>query len=297
VKVLIAGGRGFLGRSLTHSLRAEGHQVRILTRAVPADPDEVRWDGRTAAGWGETVSEVDAVVHFTGYSLSHWPWTNSHKRRFIESRVRPGEALVSAIERASPRPRMFLQASGISYYGLSGDGLADEFTPAGDDFLARMCVAWEAASEPVEAMGVRRIITRNAVVLDSHALLLMLMALPVRLYAGGPHGSGRQAMPWIHLADYLAALHILIGNDQARGPYNLIAPAPSSNSDFMRALCGALRRPCWFRTPAWLLRGVLGEMSTLLLGGRFCRPKRLLELGYRFQFAELAPAFDDLFHR
>jgi NAD dependent epimerase/dehydratase family enzyme len=123
------------------------------------------------------------------------------------------------------------------------------------------------------------------------------MALPVRLFAGGRHGDGRQAMPWIHLADYTAAVRFLIDHEQARGPYNLIAPALTTNAEFMHGLARTLDRPYWFHPPAWLLRALLGEMSAVLLQGRPARPKRLVEQGYRFRFAELQPALEDLFHQ
>jgi uncharacterized protein (TIGR01777 family) len=295
MKVLIAGGRGFLGRALTESLHADGHQVLVLTRRSPQSPDEVLWDGRTARGWGSLVNEVTAVVNLTGHSLNHWPWTKSQKRKFQASRVLPGRALAAGIESASHHPAVFVQTSGINYYGLSGEGPADESTPAAGDFLARLVFDTEAASEPVERMGVRRVITRNAVVLSTKAGLLPLMALPARLFIGGRHGNGKQPVPWIHLADYVGAVRFLMENPQARGAYNLIAPALSSNADFMRGLARALHRPFWFPAPAFLLRAGLGEMSVLLLEGRFARPRRLQELGYEFRFSNLETAFEDLF--
>jgi uncharacterized protein (TIGR01777 family) len=296
MKVLIAGGSGFIGSALAKFLQSAGHSVWILTRRPVTRPNEIQWDGRTTSGWGNRVSEMDAIVNLTGYGLEHWPWTRKQKQRFHDSRVLPGLALASAIKASTRRPDVFLQISGINHYGLRGD-VADESTPPADDYLAQLTVQWEAATSSIEELGVRRIIARTAVVLDAHGGLFPLMALPVRLFVGGPLGDGKQAVPWIHLADQVGALRFLLETQNARGVYNLIAPQASSNADFMRGIAKALRRPYWFPTPAFLMRIILGEMSVLILEGRFARPKRLLEAGYQFQFPTLEKALENLFHR
>jgi uncharacterized protein (TIGR01777 family) len=294
MKVLVAGGSGFLGTALARSLTADEHEVIVLTRGSPEHGNQIHWDGRTTNGWGHLVNEADAVVNFTGYGLEHWPWTNRQKQRFLDSRVFPGKALVSAIQNASPRPKVFLQSSGINHYGLHGEGIADETTPAGDDFLAQLTVKWEAATQPVENLGVRRVVTRNAVVLARRGGLFPLMALSVRLYFGGRFGDGKQATPWIHIVDHVKAIRFLMENENARGVYNIISPEPASNEDFMRAIAKALRRPFWFHVPGFLLKMSLGEMNILLTRGRFSRPKRLIEMGYQFEFGNLDDAMQDL---
>ena len=297
MKVLIAGGSGFLGTALRNSFQKDGHEVFILTRRASSGLHQIQWDGRTAAGWGHVVNEMDAVVNLTGYGLEHWPWTKRQKQKFVDSRVIPGRALVSAIQNAMHRPSVFLQTSGINRYGLRGAGVADESTPPADDFLAQLTIPWEDATKPVEDLGVRRIITRNAVVLARKAGLFPLMVLAPRLFFGGKFGDGKQAMPWIHIADQTAALRFLLENEDARGPFNLISPQPTSNGEFMRAVTRALRRPYWFHVPEFLLRLVLGEMSILLTEGRYSQPKRLIELGFRFQFGKLDDAMEDLLVR
>jgi len=297
MKVLIAGGSGFLGTALRKALASAGHEVLTLTRQAARRPGEVHWEGKTADSWGEVINDVDAVVNLTGYGLEHWPWTKRQKQRFVDSRVLPGRALVSAIQAASRRPRVFLQTSGINRYGLRGEGLADESTPPAGDFLARLTVQWEAATEPVEDLGVRRVIFRNAVVLARKGGLFPLMALAPRLFLGGTFGDGKQAMPWIHIADLVNALCFLLENEAARGPFNLIAPQPTSSAEFMRAVARALRRPYWFHVPKFLLRLGLGEMNVLLTEGRYSHPKRLLEMGFSFQFGNLDDAMEDLLVR
>ena len=297
MKVLIAGGSGFLGTALRNLLIHNAHEVFVLTRSGSKGRNQIHWDGKTADGWGHLVNEMDAVVNVTGYSLEHWPWTKRQKGKFVDSRVLPGLALVSAIQSASRRPKVFLQSSGISHYGLRGEEIADESTPAADDFPAQLTVKTEAASQPVEELGVRRVVARNAVVLAGRAGLFPLMVLPVRLFFGGKLGTGSQAMPWIHLADEIRAMKFLLENENARGAYNLVAPTQTSNADFMRAIAKTLRRPFWFHVPKFLLRIALGEMSVLITEGRYSQPRRLLEEGFSFQFPRIEDALGDIFSK
>jgi uncharacterized protein (TIGR01777 family) len=294
LKVLIAGGSGFLGSALRTSLEKDNHEVFILTRHLVRHANEVHWDGKTTTGWGNLINDMDAVVHLTGVGLVHWPWTRKQKQKFVDSRVLPGRALVAAIQNASRRPRVFLQASGINRYGLRGEGIADEATPPAHDFQAQLTVKWEDATRSVEELGVRRVITRNAVVLGRRGGSFPLMALPVRLFLGGKFGNGNQAMPWIHKADHTRVMRFLLDNENARGPFNLISPQPTSNAEFMRAVAKALHRPYWFHIPKFLLRLVLGEMNVLLTEGRYSQPKRLIELGFQFQFGNVDHAMEDL---
>ena len=296
MKIMIAGGSGFIGRALTDSLLADRHQVFILTRQPSKSNNQIQWDGKTTKGWSERVDEMDAIINLTGFSLAHWPWTKSNKQLFVNSRVFPGLALASAIRELTHRPHIFIQASGINYYGLHADAVADESTPPMDDFLAQLTVQWEDATKSIEEMGVRRVVLRQAVVLAKRGGIFPLMALPVRLFAGGPIGNGKQAVQWIHIADVVGAIRFLMENQNANGAYNLIAPTPTSNAEFMRAVAKTWHRPYWLRTPAFMLRSILGEMSVLVTEGRYCQPKRLLELDYQFRFPQIQDALADLFH-
>ena len=297
MKVLIAGGSGFLGTALRKSLEREGHGVFILTRHASNRTNEIHWDGKTTNGWGHVVHDMDAVVNLTGYGLEHWPWTQRQKQKFVDSRVIPGRALVAAIRNAERRPRVFLQTSGINHYGLRGEGIADESTPPAADFPAQLTVKGEAATKPVEELGVRRVIVRNAVVLDRKDGLFPLMALAPRLFFGGTFGDGKQAMPWIHIVDHTNAMRFLLEHENAHGAFNLIAPQLTSSAEFMRSVTRTLHRPYWFHVPKFLLRLTLGEMSVFLTEGRYSQPKRLIELGFQFQFGELQKAMEDLLVR
>ncbi|MGD0753144.1 MAG: TIGR01777 family oxidoreductase [Anaerolineales bacterium] len=299
MRILIAGGSGLIGTALTRSLLADGHQIWVLTRSpgkapLPQGATPLGWDGRTTAGWADTLSQVDAVVNLAGESLSRWPWTKPQKQRLWDSRVQAGRALTQAIQAASPRPKVLIQASGVNYYGPHGLEPVTEADGPGKDFLAGLCQEWEASTQPVESLGVRRAILRTAVVFSPKGGILPLMLLPVRLFAGGPLGTGRQGLTWIHLADEVAAILFLLENQNAAGPFNLTAPDPISSADFTRTAARLLRRPYWLPAPAFALRLLLGGMATLVVDGLYLRPARLQALGFGFRFASLEPALRDL---
>ena len=297
MNILIAGGSGFLGTALADLLKQQNHEVYILTRRIPRNKHQIQWGGKSAQGWGQRLNEMDAVVNLTGFGLEHWPWTKRQKAKFESSRVEPGKALVSAFEAATRCPKVFLQVSGVNHYGLRGESVADETTPVANDHLAQLTVKWEAATQPVEELGVRRVVTRMAVVLDRRGGLFPLMALPVRLFFGGKLGAGTQAVPWIHHLDAVRAMSYLLQSETSRGPYNLIAPSPTSNAEFMREVARALHRPFWFHVPKFLLKLPLGEMSVLITEGRFSRPRRLLEEGFEFKFPTIEKALENLYSK
>ncbi len=299
MRILMTGGTGMIGTALTKSLLADGHQVWVLTRNPqsahpPAGVLAVGWDGRTTRGWGELMSQTDAVINLVGERLSKWPWTEKQRQRFWDSRVDGGSALVEAIRAASPRPRVLIQASGVNYYGPRRLDPVTEADSIGSGYLADLCRAWEASTEAVEELGVRRVVVRSAIVLSARQGILPIMMLPVKMFVGGPLGGGKQGLPWIHLDDEVAAIRFLLENENARGPFNLSAPAPISSAEFIRLLAKTLKRPYWLPAPAFALRLVLGGMATLVLDGMYLQPKRLQELGFRFRFETAEAALDAL---
>jgi uncharacterized protein len=301
MKILITGGTGFIGTALMHSLLADGHQVFVLTRhpertRLPANVHAVGWDGRTVAGWLNVFSEMDAVVNLAGATIGQWPWSAARKKAILNSRVDAGVAIVHAFQQAARKPGVLIQASGIGYYGPRGKEAVDENAAAGSDFVATVALEWEASTKLVDALGVRRVTLRTALVLGRGGIL-PLMALPVRLFAGGPLGSGKQGVSWIHIDDEVRAIRYLLDNEKARGAYNLTAPNPLSNADFMRFLAKALRRPYWLPVPAFAMRALLGEMSTLILDGQYAIPQRLVNLGFTFKFESAFDAFKAIFYQ
>lgn len=299
MNVLITGGTGLVGRALTKSLLGDGHKVWILTRTpervtLPLGCTAVGWDGRTAQGWSGIINEMDAVVNLAGASTAAWPWTKARKQSFWNSRVWAGQAMAEAIRLAKKKPKTLIQISGIGHYGLRGES-ATESTPPADDFSARLTVAWEFSSQPVEDLGVRRVVARSAVVISRDNIIMKLMELPIQLFVGGRFGDGQQAFPWIHMTDEIRAIRFLLDDERARGPYNLIAPESTSNAQFVRALANQLKRPYWFHIPAFLMQLVLGEMGNLILEGRPAQPTRLLDVGFQFAYPTLDSALKELY--
>ncbi len=299
MRIIVAGGTGFIGTALTKSLLAEGHQVWILTRnpqtaRLAEGGRGVGWDGRTVTGWGELVSQVDAIINLAGESIGSGPWTWARKTRILSSRVESGKAISDAIRQANPRPKVIIQASAVGVYGRQGDEPVTEESAPGRGFLAEVCRAWESSSQLVGELGVRRVVIRTGVVLSTDEGALQRMMLPFRLFAGGPLGNGRQGLPWIHIADEVASIHFLLENENAHGVFNLSAPEPLSNTDFGRVLGKVMRRPYWLPVPAFALHLLLGEMSTLVLEGQYVLPKRLQGLGFSFRFETAEAALRDL---
>jgi uncharacterized protein (TIGR01777 family) len=300
LKIIIAGGTGFIGRALAARLSERGDDVVVLTRdpshanQLPPGVTAVTWDARTGNGWIEQIEENTAIVNLAGAGLADARWTGARKRELWNSRVDAGRAVAGAARLAAARPRVVVQASAVGYYGPSTGGLLTELAGPGSDFLARLCIAWEASSREVEAIGVRRVIVRTGLVLGRDGGALPRLLLPFRWFVGGPLGSGRQWVSWIHLADEVAAIIYLIDRDTASGPYNLAAPRPLTNADLARAIGRALGRPSIVPTPAVALRLWFGEMATVLLDGQQVMPKRLLEEGFSFQFAEIDRALADV---
>jgi len=300
MRIIITGGTGLIGRALSANLAADGHQVILLSRS----PDRVTgltkgvqaegWDARTAEGWGHLADGADAIVNLVGESLAAGRWTEERKRRIRDSRVNGGQAVVQAVETATNKPGVIIQSSGIGYYGPRGDEVITEQDSAGNDFLSQICIDWEASTAHVEEMGIRRPIIRSAVVFSADAFAFKRMVLPFKLFAGGPIGSGRQWLPWIHIADEVAAIRFLIEHPDASGPFNLSAPNPVTNAQFSRILGKVMGRPAFMRVPAFAMRLLFGEMATVLLDGQRAVPQRLLDLGFTFRFPEIENALRDL---
>lgn len=304
MNIIISGGTGLIGRALVAELAANGHQLTILSRAakkpagLPANVTVQTWDARTAAGWGRLVETADAVINLAGANLSEKRWTAEQKERIRASRVNAGNALVEAIQQAARKPGLLIQASATGYYGpQQSEPLAETAAP-GNDFLAQVCVDWEAATAPVEALGVRRIILRTGVVLSNEpGGALAKMVLPFRFFAGGPLGNGQQWFPWIHLADEVIAIRFLLTHPTAAGPFNLCAPQPLTNAQFSRAIGQTLHRPAWLPVPAPALKLLFGEMAAVLLTGQRALPVKLLDLGFEFKYSSAPAALKNLLTR
>ncbi|MGC9394657.1 MAG: TIGR01777 family oxidoreductase [Anaerolineae bacterium] len=301
MRVLVAGGTGLIGRALVADLAREGHEVVVLSRhptRAPAFSPTVAvqpWDARSVAGWGPLVNSIDVIVNLAGENISAGRWTAERKARIVQSRMETGQALVDAVNAAKNQPRAFLQASAVGYYGPRGEEALGEASPPGTDWLSRVAVDWEAATRPVAEAGVRHVLLRTGIVLTLDGGALPKMALPFRFFVGGPVGRGQQGLPWIHLADEVAAIRFLIDREDAHGPFNLTAPQMQTNAEFSRALGRAMHRPAWLPVPGFALRLLFGEMATILLNGQHALPIKLQQMGFAFRFPTLDAALYDLF--
>jgi len=311
MRVIITGGSGLIGRALAASLAADNHEVIILSRnaqsvrSLPKGARAEQWDGRTATGWGRLADGADAIVNLAGESIageSLLPilfkrWTSKRKRRILESRTNAGQAVLQAIEAAKRKPGVLIQSSAVGYYGtLRDEELTEEAYP-GNDFLARVCWDWEVSTSQAEVMNVRRVVTRSGLVMSAAGGILPLMLLPFKFFVGGRLGSGRQWFSWIHIADEVSAIRFLIENPNAKGPFNLTAPQTLTNAQFSKVIGRVMRRPSFFPTPGFALRLPMGEKATIALDGQRPVPKRLLDMGFKFQFPEAEPALRDLLGR
>jgi uncharacterized protein (TIGR01777 family) len=299
MRVIISGGTGLVGSALAEALTQDGHEAIVLSRSperavdFPLGARLEKWDGQTALGWGKLVDGADAIVNLAGENLSAGRWTARRKQQILESRQNPGKAIFQAIQQAEKKPLVLIQSSAVGYYGPSGDEWLSEESPPATDYLAGVCQAWEASTQPVEDLGVRRVVTRSGVVLSTRAGAFPRMLLPFRLFAGGPLGSGKQWLSWVHLEDEVRALRFLIENPAARGAIN-IAAQPMPNRQFAKVLGKVMHRPAFIPAPAFAIRLLFGEMSTVVLDGQRVSAERLTGLGFRFRFPDAEAALMDI---
>lgn len=287
MRVAITGSSGLIGTALRLSLEAARHEVRALRRGVAADGGH--YDIAKGYVAPEALHGVDAVVHLAGASIGTARWTEERRAELRSSRIDSTRLLVDAIGALERKPRVLMVASAIGYYGDAGERVVDESAPVGDGFLATLARDWEAEARRAETLGVRVVSPRFGIVLAKDGGALPQMALPFKLGAGGPIGSGRQWMSWVSLPDAVGALQHLLQDEHASGPVNIVAPEASTNRAFASALGKVLHRPAFAPAPAFALRLLLGSgrADELLLASQRVAPKRLRELGYTFQYTDL----------
>jgi uncharacterized protein len=292
VKVVVAGANGLIGSHLVRALRGRGDEVVPLVRS-PRAPGDVRWDPGSAGEWMRALDGCDAVVNLAGANVGAKRWSEGYKREIRESRIRSTRALVDAMAAARSKPRVFVSASAVGYYGGRGDEEVTESTPAGNDFLAQVCRDWEAEASRAEQLGVRTVLLRTGVVLDRNDGALKKMIPPFKAFVGGPIGSGRQWVPWIHIEDEVGIILWALDGG-ARGPVDAVSPNPARMKDFARELGRALGRPALFPVPGAALRLAVGEMAGVLLDGQKTSARKAVDGGYRFRFRDLPGALQDV---
>jgi uncharacterized protein (TIGR01777 family) len=298
MRILMAGASGFLGTALAGRLRRDGHELVRLVRREPTTAVERRWDPADRLD-PAAVSGFDAVVNLAGSPLGARlgpvqvparPWTAGYRAVFRASRVGATQTLADAIAAADPRPARFFCASGVSWYGDTGDTETDEDSPGGKGFLAETTQRWEDATQPAAAAGVRVVRLRTGMPLHRDGGLLGPLLLPLRLGLGGRVGDGHQWQPWISLVDWLDAVGFLLDRDDLAGPVNLVGPAPVTNTELMKAIGAALHRPTVIPVPAPVVRVALGEFGRDVLASKRVLPGVLDRAGFRFSHPDLESA-------
>jgi uncharacterized protein len=288
MNVLVTGSHGMIGTALIPRLRARGDRVLRLVRGDPEGSDDVRWDPPAGTIDAAALEGVDAVVHLAGVGIGDKKWTEARKKEVLESRTIPTMLLARTLAALDGKPRVLVSASAIGYYGDRGDDVLTEAAPAGNDFGARVCRAWEEATAPAEEAGIRVVRTRTGLVLTARGGFLKRLLLPFKLGIGGRLGSGRQWMSWITLDDDLDAILHVIDIDSLAGPVNLTAPNPVTNAEFTQMLGRAVHRPTVVPTPMPALKVVYGsELVDTLLGSERVVPERLQQSGFTFSHPEL----------
>ena len=306
MRIVIAGGSGFLGRRLAAAWLAAGDEVTVLTRSPSrAAGQQTIESGTSFAHWdpprvddelGASLSGVDAVVNLAGVPIGGRPWTPGRKRAILQSRLDATAAIVGVMGRlpAADRPKVLVNASGIDIFGDRPEGEMTEDSPPGDSFLADVVLAWEAAARAAEPLGVRVVLARTALIVAPEALAWRLILLPFRLFVGGPLGSGRQRFTWIHIDDAVGLYDLALRNDSIAGPINMVAPEVPTQREVARAIGRVLHRPAIFPVPAVLLRLVLWGQADIVLHGRIAVPAKALATGYGFRHPTVESALRDV---
>ena len=297
MNIFITGGTGFIGGYLRSMLLREGHMLTLVTR----EPE--RYAGETAKNqqfisWeADLVAEMeqsDVVINLAGSSIFGQRWTEEVKRRILESRVKSTRQIVNAVNEARDAPSVLISASAAGYYGDRGDEVLDESEEPGDDFLAKVCVDWEAEARKLNSPNVRLAIPRIGIVLQREGGALDQMMTPFKLGIGGPVGSGDQYFPWIHMHDFCRGILFAIREEQLEDAFNLNAPNPVTMRTFANELAARLNRPSLFRVPEFMLKLVLGDAAAPITNSLRLQPKKLQKHGFEFQYAHLTSALSNI---
>jgi len=293
MKVLISGSTGLIGHALQKSFTEKGYELLLASRKEPKDEQHIQWSLEDGFSEPEKLEGIDAVVHLAGESVSGLRWTEDKKKAIRDSRVLGTRNVVGAISKLKNKPKTFIAASAVGFYGERGDEEVTESSAAGDNFLAEVSKAWEAESRRAEDAGIRTVLLRTGIVLSKDGGALSTMLLPFKLGVGGVVGSGKQWMSWISLDDEIAIINFAIENENIRGAVNAVSPNPVTNHDFTKTLGEVLYRPTFLPIPEFAVSMVFGEMGdALLLASTKVIPKRLEDAGFEFKYPDLKTAIE-----
>ncbi|MDB9516154.1 TIGR01777 family oxidoreductase [Roseofilum reptotaenium CS-1145] len=289
MKIAVTGATGFVGRALVQQLIAEKEQVLVVTRNPdkakriwPSGVEIVGYSVTTGGEWQHQISGCNGVVNLAGAPIAEERWTAERKQILRDSRILGTEKIIEAIAAADPKPQVLVNTSAIGYYGTSETAEFDESSPAGDDFLAQLCVEWEQSAQAVSEYGVRSVILRFGIVMgDGGAIAKMIP--PFKMFAGGPIGSGQQWFSWIHIDDLVNLILFALRQPQMQGTFNATAPNPVRMNDLASIMGNILNRPSWLPVPSFVLDALLGDGAQVVLEGQKVLPKKTLDSGFKFQ--------------
>jgi len=294
MKVILAGGTGFIGQKIVQRFVQEKQKCVLITR----HPEQLknlssgflrieRWNANAPTLPKELIEQGDVIINLTGESLASGRWTAETKKRLLNSRTATTDAIIRAIEKSGKKPAVLINASAVGYYGHVPESEVVEGNARGSDYLASLVGKWEASALEAEPLGVRVVLLRTGIVLDKSGGALPRMMMPFRFYLGGWFGTGDQWFPWIHREDVVEIIFTIINNSYITGPVNVVAPEHVTMKEFCLILSQVMGRPCWLPVPAGLLRLAVGDMAEMLLTGQRVIPKVMLDAGYRFKHPSL----------
>lgn len=304
MKVAITGASGFVGTRLVERLHTEGNQVLVLTRNLAAtqnifpassfpNVEIIAYTPTQSGSWQQAIALCDGVVNLAGEPIAEERWTPERKQEILNSRKLGTQKIVEAIAIANPKPKVLVNASAIGYYGTSETATFDETSNPGDDFLAQVCLAWEAEAQKVTQLGVRLVILRLGIVLGKGGAIAKMIT-PFKLFAGGPIGSGRQWFSWIHRDDLVNLIIQALTRSDIEGVLNATAPNPVRMTELAETMGQVMNRPSWLPVPSFALEALLGDGAMVVLEGQQVLPKRTLASGFNYQYPTVKQALGEI---
>ena len=295
--ILLTGGTGLIGSNLTKLLLSDGYEVHHLSRRKTPmlGAKTFYWDVAKGEIDDECVNGIDAIIHLAGEGIADKTWTPQRKKAITESRTESIRLIYGLLKKKKNKVKSIISASAIGYYSDRGDELLNEDSDPGNDFLANCCTKWEAAADEGKQLGFQVVKFRTGVVLGNRGALAK-MAAPIKWGVGSPLGSGKQWIPWIHLQDVIDMYRFAIENENISGVYNMVAPNPVTNKQLTKAIAKQLHRPLWLpKVPAFVLKLLLGEMSTIVLGSTNVSAQKIKDAGFKFRFPYVAEALKEIY--
>jgi uncharacterized protein (TIGR01777 family) len=296
MRILITGASGLIGTALQKSFEEKGYEMLLASRSEPKSERDIQWNAD--AGFADEdllrLEGLDAVIHLAGESISALRWTDEKKKAIRDSRVHGTRTMIEAFARLEKKPKVFISASAIGFYGDRGDEEMTETSSVGDTFLSEVSKEWESESRRAEDMGIRTVLLRNGIVLSKDGGALATMMTPFKLGVGGVVGSGKQWMSWVSLDDAVGIVNYALENENLRGAVNVVSPNPVTNEEFTKTLGEVLYRPTFLPLPEFAVNLVFGEMGdALLIDSTRVVPKRLLDSGFKFRYPEINSALEN----